>query len=636
MSRAGRRHLLAGALLVLLCAVQGSAWASTPTVHIRAVDERRFPTVSVTVSVGGVASVSPSDVAITENGRPATGISVRTLGGSGTTVDVVLAIDVSDSVAGAPLASAVAAARNFIFDLPPGLQVGVVTFASEANVVLPITSDHNAAVQALGGLTTSKGTALYDGVATAAGLFTGSGQHNIVLLTDGRNIGGARSADDAIGAAVRAHAAVFAIGLQSRQLDPPPLQALADRTGGSYQPVTEADLAAIYQQVAVELSHQYVVTYHSPSANHAQVALRVSVFGGSDDATVLTPAAPPPPPPVATGPPHPALLHGTVGLAVVLGLCFVTMFLLIVMAFGATARNRRQKDLARRMAVEEWTKPTDEAPARPDVGIANWIPDPVVAAANRVARAGGFGDSLEARLERARSPLSGGEFLSVSVLAAAGGGLVGAVVLQSWLFAFIFAAVAALVPTIWLSVATTRRHAKLQGQLADAVALLASSLRAGHSFLQALDMVSKELADPAGPEFQRVVAEIRLGRSVDDALSAMAERLRSDDLRWAVLAVNIQREVGGNLAELLDTVGETIRERQVLRRQVRVLSAEGRLSIKILVALPFLIVLYIMKINPGYMNVLFTTRLGWIMLGTAGALMAVGIVWARKVVDIDV
>ena len=100
--------------------------------------------------------------------------------------------------------------------------------------------------------------------------------------------------------------------------------------------------------------------------------------------------------------------------------------------------------------------------------------------------------------------------------------------------------------------------------------------------------------------------------------------------------MNIQREVGGNLAEILDTVADTVRERATLRRQVRVLSAEGRLSLKILVALPFLIGLYIAKVNPSYMSLLFTTRAGWIMLGTGAALMVAGVLWARKIVQVDV
>jgi tight adherence protein B len=114
--------------------------------------------------------------------------------------------------------------------------------------------------------------------------------------------------------------------------------------------------------------------------------------------------------------------------------------------------------------------------------------------------------------------------------------------------------------------------------LPDVLTIMASSLRAGHSFMQALDTVAKEIAQPAATEFQRVVAEIRLGRPAEDALEALAERVGSADFMWAVLAVNIQREVGGNLAEILDNVADTLRERATLRRQIKVLTAEGRLS----------------------------------------------------------
>jgi tight adherence protein B len=116
----------------------------------------------------------------------------------------------------------------------------------------------------------------------------------------------------------------------------------------------------------------------------------------------------------------------------------------------------------------------------------------------------------------------------------------------------------------------------------------------------------------------------------------MTERVGSEDFKWAVLAVNLQNDVGGNLAEILDTVAKTVREREVLRRQVKVLSAEGRLSVKILIALPILIGMYVFKVNPEYLNLLFSTRVGLVLLVTGVALMIVGVFWARKIVNIDV
>jgi tight adherence protein B len=182
----------------------------------------------------------------------------------------------------------------------------------------------------------------------------------------------------------------------------------------------------------------------------------------------------------------------------------------------------------------------------------------------------------------------------------------------------------------------SKRQQKMIDQLADTLSILASSLRAGYSFLQALDTVSKEIGEPSASEFSRVVAEIRLGRPIDESLMAMAERVGSNDLKWAVIAVNIQRQVGGNLAEVLDIVANTVRERGYIQRQIRVLSAEGRLSIYILVALPFLIGIYMSVVNPVYIRLLFTTTIGTLLLIIGGALMAVGVFWMTRIVKIDV
>jgi tight adherence protein B len=173
-------------------------------------------------------------------------------------------------------------------------------------------------------------------------------------------------------------------------------------------------------------------------------------------------------------------------------------------------------------------------------------------------------------------------------------------------------------------------------QLPDVLSILASSLRAGHSFLQALDQVAGEIKDPSAGEFHRVVSEIQLGRSIDDAMIDMADRVGSEDMRWAVLAVNIQRQVGGNLAEVLDIVANTVRERAYVQRQVKVLSAEGRLSIAILTALPFGIFLYLAIVNPDYVAPLFTTMMGRILLLIGGTLMGAGVFVMTRIVRIDV
>jgi tight adherence protein B len=161
-------------------------------------------------------------------------------------------------------------------------------------------------------------------------------------------------------------------------------------------------------------------------------------------------------------------------------------------------------------------------------------------------------------------------------------------------------------------------------------------MRAGHSFIQSLDSAAKEIDDPAAREFGRVLTEIRLGRDTDDALGALVERVGSQDLEWAVTAIKIQRRIGGNLSEVLETVAKTIRERETLRRQVRVLSAEGRISVVVLTVLPILIGAYLMVVNPEYLRTLTTTTPGIVISVSAGVLMALGYFWMRRIVRLNV
>jgi tight adherence protein B len=323
-------------------------------------------------------------------------------------------------------------------------------------------------------------------------------------------------------------------------------------------------------------------------------------------------------------------------LALAIGLATAAAFLLGVMLFGTAARRRQQKIIGERMAaVGNRGKKSSHVPAM-DRTAGGWIPARVTNFGRRFADARGFSGRLDAELEAAAVSLRSGEFVIVTVAAAFGGLFLGYAILKSPWLALVVGAVAALGPTAALKFALKHRAEKLREQLPDVLTIMASSLRAGHSFLQALDTTAKEIAQPAATEFQRVVAEIRLGRSAEDALGALAERVGSADFKWAVLAVNIQREVGGNLAEILDNVADTLRERSTMRRQVRVLTSEGRLSAWVLALMPFGIALYMFAVNREYIMLLFTTKTGLMMLGGAAVLLVAGILWMRKIVDIDV
>ena len=187
-----------------------------------------------------------------------------------------------------------------------------------------------------------------------------------------------------------------------------------------------------------------------------------------------------------------------------------------------------------------------------------------------------------------------------------------------------------------LSFRIARRMAAFGDQLPTVLQLVAGSLRSGFSLVQALDAVVREEAQPAAGEFARALAEARLGVALDVALDGVASRMDSEDLRWSVMAIRIQREVGGNLAEVLRNTVVTMRERAYLRRQVRSLSAEGRLSAYILVAMPLLVGGWLMLTSPAYMRPLFTSPVGLGMLVLAALLLVAGALWMRKVITVVV
>ncbi len=180
-----------------------------------------------------------------------------------------------------------------------------------------------------------------------------------------------------------------------------------------------------------------------------------------------------------------------------------------------------------------------------------------------------------------------------------------------------------------------RRKSDFADQLDDLLQLLAGNLRAGHSILQAMDSVAQELDEPGASEIMRIVNQVRVGRDLGEAVESAAERMDSEDFRWVAQAIAIHRQVGGNLAEVLDGVGATIRERGQVRRQVKALAAEGKLSAIILLALPFVVLLALSFMNPTYMAVLTSDVLGFVLIGAGLVSLTIGALWLRKVIEVE-
>ena len=243
-----------------------------------------------------------------------------------------------------------------------------------------------------------------------------------------------------------------------------------------------------------------------------------------------------------------------------------------------------------------------------------------------------------ARLELASIRMSPSGFILLVTCAAIVLGALGVVVggfsIWSVLLVIAFALLAPLGAKVLLDVRTVSRRAAFADQLDDTLSLLAGGLRAGHSLLRSIDSVSAETDSPMRDEFARVINETRVVRDIGDALDATAGRMRSEDFRWVAQAIAINREVGGNLADVFDQVGATIRERNQIRRQVRSLSAEGRLSAIVLIALPVGVFLFLLVTQPGYFAGFFINVFGIIALVVAVILLIVGSLWLMLVVRV--
>jgi Flp pilus assembly protein TadB len=321
----------------------------------------------------------------------------------------------------------------------------------------------------------------------------------------------------------------------------------------------------------------------------------------------------------------------TGSLIVVLALVFAALFMLALLMTGSTSGGDRGRDVADR--IERYGPrhaPTpagrDSSPARGAVG---WV--------TSLLQSTNSEKGLAERLDLAgseRKPaewvllgIGGSALLAAALTLAAGNLLIG--VLGGALIGWLGMHAA-------LSIRIGRRRAAFGDQLPDVLQLIAGSLQSGFSLPQAVDAVVREGNQPAADELSRALAEARIGADLEDALNRVADRMNSTDLRWTVMAIRIQREVGGNLAEVLRTTVATMRERAFLRRQVSALSAEGRLSAYVLVALPVVMGAWFFYSDPSYMRPLYTTLIGLVMLVGSAALVVVGAFWMRKLIKIEV
>ena len=246
------------------------------------------------------------------------------------------------------------------------------------------------------------------------------------------------------------------------------------------------------------------------------------------------------------------------------------------------------------------------------------------------------GKTLDLRMRKAGLSLLGTEFLIILALSAALGFVVAFILSRKLYLAVLVAVFIMMMEWVYVLIRTQRREALFRNQLGDCLTTVANAMRAGFSFLQAMDLISKEMEPPISEEFKHVMRDISLGTSMERALEDMDKRVGSPDFSLVVTAVLIQQQVGGDLARILDTISETIQDRIRMRREVQTLTAQGRISGWVLAALPVGMCILLNIISPGYLDPLFKERIGQMAIGGAIVLIIIGFIVIQRIVDIEV
>ncbi|MDN5293982.1 MAG: tight adherence protein [Eubacteriales bacterium] len=319
-----------------------------------------------------------------------------------------------------------------------------------------------------------------------------------------------------------------------------------------------------------------------------------------------------------------------------LSLILIMVFLAVFLASWGILREMVARKYALSERIKKYTTAAPVAREQLKSGVkeSNW--KKFLSTAGRVFASGSYSRYIDRELARADIPLKGEEFIVINILAGLAPALL-AVLLSGNLFtSLVFGIIGLLVPQIMLRRAKHRRLQTFNNQISDALVIMANSLRAGFSFLQAMEMVSKEMPPPISVEFGRALREMNLGTPTEEALLNMTKRIESDDLDLVVTAVLIQRQIGGNLSEVLDNISHTIRERIRIKGEIKTLTAQGRLSGLIVSLLPLVLSLVLYFINPSYIALLFRNPIGIFMVVTGVIMQVVGIFFIRRIVNIEV
>jgi tight adherence protein B len=628
------RRLGAAILAVAACAAAltaGGSAADKRAFRLTPLSSIEFPDRAFVLASTTGAPIPAGKIRVSEDGRNVGHLSIVPAGEAASrTFGVVLAIDASYSMHGAAIENAMAAARAFQAHSPSAEAIGLVTFNRSVDVVVRPTTDRNEVAAALRRMPRlAVNTRLWDAAGQAIDLLRQQKitAGSVVLLTDGRDIGSRAVPEQIISKARAAGVRIFAVGLRSSQFRPGALRSIAHETRGAYaEAASPAGLKAVYTALSERLAGQYIVRYRSDVGVGQPVTVQVTLDGAPGGATwrYVTPI------PKSVPPFHRPFLDRLVTSPGSVALLALLAALLAWFAVSTMLRPGRSTVRAR---VGQFVSPSGTTSGTDPTSLKvreRLLSHALLTAEHALERAPWW-ERFKEELEIGEFPIRPVPLVGLTAAASVACALMGFV---SPVLVLMF-----LVPPLVVRSAYKRklkeRRAAFEDQLPDNLTVLAASLRAGHSFVGGFAQVLDEAEEPSQSELRRAVSDEQLGVPIEDALLRVARRMDSAALEQIALVASLQRQAGGNTAEVLDVVVDGIRERFKLRRLVRALTAQGRLARWILIALPIAVASWIGLVNPHYLSPLFHTTGGQVLLVLAVVMVTTGSFVIKRITSID-
>jgi Flp pilus assembly protein TadB len=575
-------------------------------------------------------TLKADQLTVTENGAPvlvdSVGVEAPGSGKSG----VVLLIDASQSMEGKPIAEAMRAARAFVRARNPEMPVAVMAYNPEQHVLTDFTTDGATLNQSV--VTSPEivyGTEIYDSLIAASEMARdyGLSSSTAVLLSDGQELSSESGVADALAALDAANMRVIAVGFKSSRYQPKRLNALAARSGGTFiETATANEFVPVFRGIGTRLSSEYLVSYRSLLAPQVPARVSIAVDGvGTATATYTTPAL--------ELTPRGTFERTWIDRVIVSPwlMIFVVVSVLALLVFAVlTGLDVRSRSVRKRMSQYVNVPSEDESRMR-RAEVTTMLAD----RAQKRVESHRWWQNFEHDVELAGFTSSAVLLAGWTLIGGVLTSIVAAIVFQS-LLGLLAGLIAPLVLRSLVKNRVKRKRSAFAEELPDNLEVLAGALRAGHSLIGAMGVMVDGANEPAKSEFRRVLQDEQLGVPLDDALMVMARRMDNLDVEQVAIVTRLQREAGGNTAEVLDRVVENIRGRMELKRLVRVLTAQGRIARYILTGIPIVLLLFFFWVNAEWLEPLWNTTAGNFALGAWAIMLIAGWFAIKKIVDIEV